>query len=80
MKGLANSKTFQRVAIKTDHQLRQFQKAGEEHLGKTFEEINKQQATSAGVKNGPPKPPLTGFPGFVSAFFKEIGKDLGFRK
>ena len=78
IKGLANSKTFQKVAVRTDHQIRQFRQAGEEHVNKTLEEMTKQQAAGTTAGPGiPPKAPLRGFPGFVSAFFKEIGKDLG---
>lgn len=29
------------------------------------------------ARGGPPKPPLRGVSGFVVAFWKEIGKDLG---
>ena len=80
IKGLANSKTFQKVAVRTDHHLRQFQKTGEETLNKTLEELTKEEARTAALGNGPPKPPLTGFKGFASAFVKEVRKDMGMLK
>ena len=80
IKGLANSKTFQRMAVQSDHQMRQFQKAGQEHLERTVDQLNKQQSMGGKSTGGPPLPPLTGFPGFISAFFKEIRKDMGFGK
>mmetsp|Transcript_13194 Transcript_13194/g.28969 ORF Transcript_13194/g.28969 Transcript_13194/m.28969 type:complete len:101 (-) Transcript_13194:1836-2138(-) len=82
VKGLANSKTFQKFAVKSDHHMRQFQKTGEEAVNKTLDELNKNGVSGAAASgfSGPPQPPLTGVPGFVSAFFKEIGKDLGLRK
>mmetsp|Transcript_7586 Transcript_7586/g.9921 ORF Transcript_7586/g.9921 Transcript_7586/m.9921 type:complete len:98 (-) Transcript_7586:1369-1662(-) len=79
IKGLANSKTFQKVAVRADHQIRQFQKAGEGKVNQTLEDFSQQQAQN-GAASGPPRAPSTGFPGFVSAFFKEIGKDLGLTK
>lgn len=79
IKGLANSKVFQRVVVRADHQLRQFHQTGQEQLERTAEQLSKlNQAGSQAA--GPPVPPLTGFPGFVSAFFKEVRKDLGMGK
>ncbi|KAL7581779.1 hypothetical protein ACA910_022312 [Epithemia clementina (nom. ined.)] len=79
IKGLANSKTFQKVVVRTDHHMRQFQKTGQEHLEKTVEQFTKQEQAGSQMA-GPPIPPLRGFPGFVSAFFKEVKKDLGLGK
>ncbi|EEC46442.1 predicted protein, partial [Phaeodactylum tricornutum CCAP 1055/1] len=39
IKGLANSKTFQRFAIRTDHNLQNLHKTGTEHFEKAFEDI-----------------------------------------
>jgi hypothetical protein len=84
IKGLANSRTFQRFAVRTDASLKEAHKTGSETLNSAFEQFAGGQqvsgtstaAASSGLK-GPPQKPLTGFPGFVSAFFKEIRKDLG---
>jgi hypothetical protein len=77
IKGLANSKTFQRFAIRTDHNLQNLHKTGTEHFEKAFEDIAKTQVRgSSSSARGPPQAPLRGFPGFVSAFFKEIRRDL----
>ena len=82
IKGLANSKIFQRFAVRTDAQLKTIQKAGEEQFNEAVQGMTSRAAsTSAGsAMSGPPQPPLTGFQGFVSAFFKEIRKDLGIGK
>lgn len=88
IKGLAHSRVFQRFAVRTDQTLKELKKTGSEHINTAFEEAVKQQvrhassssATSAGTATtagGPPTPPLRGIPGFMSAFFKEIRKDLG---
>jgi len=79
IKGLANSKTFQKFAVRTDASIREVHKTGTETLNKTLEETLAAAATQqakAGAAAGPPPKPLTGFPGFVAAFFKEIRKDL----
>jgi transposase len=82
VKGLANSKTFQRFAVRTNKQYEEATKQGVDHFSKTFEDIAQQQAgkqagsvASSSIK-GPPKPPLRGIPGFFSAFFKEARKDI----
>ena len=83
IKGLANSKTFQKFAVRTDQQLKDVQKMGSEQINKTVEELSKSASSAAaadaagGGGGGPPRPPLRGFPGFVSCFFKEIRKDMG---
>lgn len=74
IKGLAHNKTFQRFAVRTDASLRDVQKKGVETLEQT---IRSASTEAGGAVGGPPKPPLRGFPGFVSCFFKEIRKDLG---
>jgi inosine/xanthosine triphosphate pyrophosphatase family protein len=87
IKGLANSRTFQRFAVRTNKQYEDFSKQGTEQLSKTIEELAKQQqqaaaAQAAGGKpvassmSAPPSPPLRGIPGFFSAFFKEVRKDV----
>jgi hypothetical protein len=89
--GLAKSRTFQRFAVRTENTLQSVQKASAESLLKqTFGETAAESsstatgaAATAAAKNassgGPPSKPLTGFPGFVSAFVKEIRHDLGLR-
>jgi hypothetical protein len=89
IKGLANSKTFQRFAVRTSKQYEDLQKQGTEKLTETLEELAKQQTgnaatasqggTAAAAANGvlqPPQRPLRGIPGFFVAFFKEIRKDI----
>lgn len=89
IKGLANSKTFQRFAVRSSKQYEDFQKQGTEKLTQTLEELAKQQAAAgttaasaegaAGAAAGvlqPPQRPLRGIPGFVVAFFKEVRKDI----
>jgi len=81
IKGLANSKTFQRFAVRTDASLQTAKKQGTE----TFEEMTKRAASTIadgsnaapGTAGGPPVPPLRGFPGFVRAFVLEVQSDLG---
>ncbi len=90
VKGLANSRTFQKFAVRTSKQYDDLIKQSADQLNKTLEELAKQQA-AAGTKNGaaasasatssvgvvgPPMPPLRGVPGFFLAFFKEIRKDF----
>jgi hypothetical protein len=90
IKGLANSKTFQRFAVRTSKQYEDLQKQGTEKLTETLEELAKQQTgnaatapqggtAAAAAANGvlqPPQRPLRGIPGFFVAFFKEIRKDI----
>jgi len=76
IKGLANSKIFQKFAVRTDASLREVHKAGTETLEQTLEQAVRSSANNATAAAGPPVPPLRGVPGFASAFFKEIRKDL----
>jgi hypothetical protein len=92
IKGLANSKTFQKFAVRTNKQYEDLHKQGTAKLTETLEDLAKQQpeGTSSGatahggttgtaVNNGalqPPQRPLRGILGFVVAFFKEIRKDI----
>ena len=85
VKGLANSRTFQRFAVQTNKQYEDMSKQSVEQLSKKLEELAKKQAAE-GVHRvttppsatvvGPPIPPLRGVPGFFLAFFKEIRKDF----
>jgi len=63
---------------------------GNTTINQTLDEIHKTateaaystatNAASGGARraaSGPPQPPLTGMPGFIDAFKKEIRKDLG---
>ena len=75
IKGLAHNKTFQRFALRTDQQLNKVNKMTNEKITKTVEDLAKGvEGATAGTSTaggvGPPKPPLRGFPGFVSCFFK----------
>lgn len=83
VKGLANSKTFQRFAVRTNKNLQDIERVGTEHLNKAFDSLTaaeQQQIRVSTSMAGPPQPPLSGFRGFVAAFFKEIRKDLGMGK
>ena len=97
IKGLANSKTFQRFALRTDHHVQQYKQKGQQHVNEALDDLHKTatetmykaqaEARASGYAGsggkasaaaaGPPTPPLRGFGGFVSAFGKEIKKDLG---
>jgi hypothetical protein len=85
VKGLANSRTFQKFAVRTNQQYQELNKHGTEKVAKTLEELAKTQAAEGGAataasKPGPlqaPQRPLRGIPGFILAFAKEVRKDLG---
>jgi hypothetical protein len=81
VEGLAKSRTFQRFAVVTDATIKDIQKASADKLKTAFEEFSGQQQVYGMKSNGPlpspPPKPLTGFPGFVSAFIKEVRKDMG---
>ena len=102
VKGLANSKTFQRFAVRTDATLRNVKESSNEAMNAKLDELHKtatktafsqgstfhssyQSGASTASKgtyhtNGPPKPPNTGFAGFIEAMGKEVQKDLGIGK
>lgn len=75
VEGLAKSRTFQRFAVATDATLKGVQKTSADKLKAAFEDFAGEQQANA-FKTGPPLKPLSGFPGFVSAFVKEVRKDL----
>ena len=86
VKGLANSRTFQKFAVRTNQQYQELNKHGTDKITKTFEEMAKNQAGSssaaasgaaAGSAPQAPQRPLRGIPGFMLAFAKEVRKDLG---
>jgi hypothetical protein len=80
IKGLANSKTFQRFAVRTDSALKDLHKDGTQKFDTVIRTVVTEATKPTTVtSSGPPQPPLRGFPGFVSAFFKEIRKDLGMK-
>ena len=87
VKGLANSRTFQKFAVRTNKQYEELSKQGTEKMTQTFENLAKQQqqqmsgdAARAGESSNnilrPPQRPLRGIPGFFVAFFKEVKKDF----
>ena len=96
IKGLAESKTFQRFAVHTDKHIQKFKKDGVEQLNSQFDELHKQatkaaysttsSSASAGGSSGgkgvlqPPTKPMEGIPGFFSALGKVIRRDLGLDK
>jgi len=88
IKGLANSRTFQRFALKTHIHIQDAKKVGTETLESHLDQLHKatQQATAQYSTSafqpksnplGPPIPPLRGFSGFLAAFAKEVRQDLG---
>uniref|UniRef100_A0A6U6IHD6 Uncharacterized protein n=1 Tax=Odontella aurita TaxID=265563 RepID=A0A6U6IHD6_9STRA len=92
IKGLANSRTFQRFAVRTDKHITEMKGKGTNTLNEAMDELHKtatETAFSSGSKvgmhtsakssvpTGPPQPPLRGFAGFLRAFGAEIKKDLG---
>lgn len=84
IKGLANSKTFQRFALRTDHTMQSIKKQGTEKFESSFEEMSSRASetvASGGAKGGspggPPVPPPRGFRGFTRAFVKEVQSDFG---
>jgi len=90
IKGLANSKNFQRFAVRTDAQWQKMKDSSSEAMNSQLDELHKAASqrdytSSPGGSNtklekggstGPPTPPG----GFFSAMKKEILKDLGIRK
>lgn len=80
VEGLAKSRTFQRFAVTTDATLKNVHKASTEKLKTAFEEFSTTANASTAqqaMNNTPPIKPQTGFPGFISAFMKEVRKDMG---
>jgi hypothetical protein len=77
IKGLANSKTFQRFAVRTDQSFKEVHKKGTERLQSTLETFLNDQPSSSGATKSrqPPIPPQRGMTGFMAAFFKEVRKD-----
>lgn len=75
VEGLAKSRLFQRFAVATDATLKDVQKASAEKIKTAFEDIASETQANA-MKSGPPQKPLGGFPGFASAFVKEVRKDF----
>ena len=87
IKGLAESKTFQRFAVHTDKHIQKFKKDGVEQLNSQFDELHKQatkaaysttssSATSAGGSGGGKgvlQPPLKPMEG-IPGFFSALGK------
>ena len=78
--------------MRTDAHLSEIKKGGVENLNSKLDELHKAAteaaySTAEAAKNtsskssyhtsGPPTPPTGGFAGFVSAFGKEVKKDLG---
>lgn len=81
---MANSKTFQRIAVRTDSKIQNLRKQSHESIHSTIDELHKtatQTAYSTTTKNtnasSPPQPPPTGIAGFFRALGKVIEKDFG---
>ncbi|KAL7449930.1 hypothetical protein ACHAWC_001939 [Mediolabrus comicus] len=87
IKGLAESKTFQRFAVHTDKHIQKFKKDGVEQLNSQFDELHKQatkaaystssSATSSAKGSGGGKgviqPPKKPMEG-IPGFFSALGK------
>ena len=41
IKGLANSKTFQRFALRTDHHVQQYKQKGQQHVNEALDDLHK---------------------------------------
>ena len=94
IKGLANSKTFQKFADHTDRHITKLKKEGVETLNTHMDELHKhatKAAFSTSTKEGtsaagggagmvPPVKPPEGVAGFFSALGKVIRRDLGMGK
>merc|ERR1712176_1549883 len=80
IKGLSESKLFQRFALRSQHLVNEHKKTVSNTLDKTFDNISKGTTAASSSNNKSPTPPLRGVRGFISAFWKEIASDLGFRK
>lgn len=95
VKGLAESKTFQRFVVHTDRHVQKYKNEGLEQVNTHIDELHKKataayststksnnsaSATSRG-KSGlkPPQKPMEGIPGFFSALGKIVRKDLGIK-
>jgi len=85
VKHLAQSKTFQKMALRTHlnvEKTKEFVKQGVEKAEtEGLEGLKKGMEASAGAAGSAPKgvpiPPRKGFGGFVEAFVKEVKKDFG---
>eukprot|EP01083_Nonionella_stella_P013857 38993_1 len=96
IKGLAESKTFQRFAVHTDRHVQKYKQEGLEHVNAQMDELHKHAtqaaysastrsaSTSAGGGNHnilkPPVRPPEGVAGFFSALGRVIRRDLGIDK
>ena len=91
IKGLAESKTFQRVAVHTDRHIQKYKKEGLETVNSHIDELHKQatkaaystssnNSTNASSGGGlkPPKP-QEGIAGFFTAMGKVVRRDLGIK-
>jgi len=77
VKGLAESRTFQRMALRTHNTVEEAKAKGTQQMESTMEELAKITSETSGMSNsGPPQPPLRGVPGFFVAFAKSIRNDF----
>jgi hypothetical protein len=79
VKGLAESRTFQRMALKTHTTVEDVKQKSTQQMESTLEELAKvtaENGASGSAAKGPPQPPLRGVPGFFVAFAKEVRKDI----
>jgi hypothetical protein len=89
IKGLANSRTFQKIAVRTDASLQQMSKSGTQKIEEIINKTTTASETTAAKggattsssqsqsQRGPPIPPQRGFSGFINAFIKEVKSDFG---
>jgi hypothetical protein len=89
VKGLSNSRTFQKFAVRTNKQYEELNKSGTDKISKTFEDIVKQQAAAEGAgaagatdaavnaakNNGVLQPPQRPLRG-IPGFFVAFGREV----
>lgn len=91
IKGLANSKTFQRFALRTDHHVQQYKQKGQQHVNEALDDLHKTAtetmykaqaearasgyAGSSGSGKASSGPPTPPARGF-GGFISAVGKEI----
>ena len=75
VKGLAESRTFQRMALKTHVTVEEAKAKGTQQM-EELAKLTSETTTNSTNSGRPPQPPLRGIPGFFVAFAKEVRKDF----
>lgn len=69
--------------MRTQTNLDEAKKASAEYMSKSIEQLEKmtvEEIAAANAAAGPPQAPMRGVPGFLTAFAKEVRKDIGIGK